>query len=1050
MEQKVATIDIESNGLLADMLDYSSFPYKLKPEAKLWVVSITYLNPFVTKSFVKEEITKEALAEALEGIDILVAHNGIKFDFITLMLFGLIDYKVGYLGELDELNGKSIRLIDSLILSRLSMPDRLGGHSLDAWGKRVGVEKTDYRKELIELGVLDKNSPKGFEFTFFHEKMVHYCITPDMRLLDENLIWREAETFKIGDTVLGFDEESEDNRKGRRYKSAVIEKITEDYAEVFQVKLSSGKVLKVTEEHRFLTSTDNHGYSSYKWVETRNLQDTRYGKNASKLPCLLPVFEKEDSFEAGWLSGIFDGEGHITNGKGRPPRVSVSQRPTQVLENIENGLTRRGFNLTKRNVSKGSDCVTISVTGGFSEHYRLLSTIRPQRLINKLDFNTLGRLELRGCSFNDTVESITPIGIQKILKIQTTSSTFLCEGYPMHNCNQDTITNAYVYADILKEYKGYTTASNAIRVEHKLADLAVRRESLGFWFDKELALKNLEELTQIMNDIQDRVNPILPKKPFTQTELDYYTPTSKKLKKDGTLTTHFENFCNKLNIEVNVEQNYFIYKGSIYPLDHEMPLEKEREATVDDLDTVKGFLLDLGWNPSEWGERDLTRDSKKQALPLDKKIKALERYCKDTLESGKYKKQRLEILGVTESNMFSKLRARLTDRSLKVPTAPKIRVGVTKDMCPNLVELGETVSFAKDVADYYTYRHRKSAIAGGDIEDMDFDEETPNTGYLAQYREVDGRIPTPAIEIGANTFRYKHIGVANVPRTSSLFGDKMRALFGAGKEFIQFGFDYSSLEARVQGNFVFNYEGGKELADSLLAEKPFDIHSLMAEKLGISRTDSKSVNYMFMYGGSANKVEKMLGYSKDKAIEFHKDWWETMLPLKQLKEDKEKEWIESGKKFVKTLDGRRVNIRSQHSIINALFQSSGVIFAKYVTVILSHKLEKLGYCIDVFKSKPDIAELISYHDEAQLGVNKDLLKYKVFNTEEEAEEFVVNWKGEQLGAIQKGSNNKYYVTLPSVISTTLSETISEVEAMFDMNVTMGFEYVTGRNWRDCH
>ena len=121
-----------------------------------------------------------------------------------------------------------------------------------------------------------------------------------------------------------------------------------------------------------------------------------------------------------------------------------------------------------------------------------------------------------------------------------------------------------------------------------------------------------------------------------------------------------------------------------------------------------------------------------------------------------------------------------------------------------------------------------------------------------------------------------------------------------------------------------------------------------------------------------------------------------------------------------------------------------------MTVILSHKLEELGYCIDVFKGKPDIAELISYHDEAQLGVNKDLLQYKVFNTEEEAEEFVVNWKGEQLGAIQKGSNNKYYVTLPSVISTTLSETISEVEAMFDMNVTMGFEYVTGRNWRDCH
>src|SRR5690606_13817558 len=65
-------------------------------------------------------------------------------------------------------------------------------------------------------------------------------------------------------------------------------------------------------------------------------------------------------------------------------------------------------------------------------------------------------------------------------------------------------------------------------------------------------------------------------------------------------------------------------------------------------------------------------------------------------------------------------------------------------------------------------------------------------------------------------------------------------------------------------------------------------NTLMAAKLGIERTDAKSVNYMFMYGGSASKVEKMLGYSRDKAVQFHKDWWDNMLPLKQLKEDKEK------------------------------------------------------------------------------------------------------------------------------------------------------------------
>ena len=40
------------------------------------------------------------------------------------------------------------------------------------------------------------------------------------------------------------------------------------------------------------------------------------------------------------------------------------------------------------------------------------------------------------------------------------------------------------------------------------------------------------------------------------------------------------------------------------------------------------------------------------------------------------------------------------------------------------------------------------SIAGGDIDDMDFDEEAPNTGFLSMYREIDGRVATPAIEIG--------------------------------------------------------------------------------------------------------------------------------------------------------------------------------------------------------------------------------------------------------------------------------------------------------------
>src|SRR5690606_7225944 len=155
---------------------------------------------------------------------------------------------------------------------------------------------------------------------------------------------------------------------------------------------------------------------------------------------------------------------------------------------------------------------------------------------------------------------------------------------------------------------------------------------------------------------------------------------------------------------------------------------------------------------------------------------------------------------------------------VRVYTAPKIRVGVEKELCPNLIKLGDKVSFAKDFADWLTYRHRNNSIAGGDLDDIDLEDDKPASGFLQQYREVDGRLTTPSIEIGAVTTRYTHIGVANIARPTSIYGKEMRSLFRAGKGAVFFGFDYSSLEARVMAHYVQRYEGGPELGEMFIAE----------------------------------------------------------------------------------------------------------------------------------------------------------------------------------------------------------------------------------------
>lgn len=86
-----------------------------------------------------------------DTVDIFVMHNGVSFDAPVL----------------NRLTGSNIplrKVRDTLILSQLLDPSLEGGHSLGAWGERLGFGKTDYN-----------------DFTHFNEEMLKYCIN-DVKL----------------------------------------------------------------------------------------------------------------------------------------------------------------------------------------------------------------------------------------------------------------------------------------------------------------------------------------------------------------------------------------------------------------------------------------------------------------------------------------------------------------------------------------------------------------------------------------------------------------------------------------------------------------------------------------------------------------------------------------------------------------------------------------------------------------------------------------------------------------------------------------------------
>jgi hypothetical protein len=473
-------------------------------------------------------------------------------------------------------------------------------------------------------------------------------------------------------------------------------------------------------------------------------------------------------------------------------------------------------------------------------------------------------------------------------------------------------------------------------------------------------------------------------------------------------------------------------------------------------------LVELGWKPTQYKERDLTCDSKKNKLTREKYVAAVERYVEQTLDSP-FCKDRCAELECSPKRLLEKLLKHDIKRPIKVYTNPTITVGMEKEIDPALLELADKFPHARLVSEYLTYAHRRNSILGGgfDPDDIDDDDEFAGKGFMAAERiAYDGRIPTPADTCGAGTSRFKHRLVANIPRVTSLYGDRMRGMFGVDVEdgFVQIGYDFNSLEAMIEAHYVYNYEGGKEYGVSLIAPKPHDCHTVLASSISVllgrpfPRATAKNVKYGCSYNAQVARVAKTVGCTLEEAQVIFDAFWEQAAPLKQLKERMQQYWEGKGqKKFLLGIDGRKLPIRSKGNVINTAFQSAGVISAKRAMVIHEKMLKAEGMYVDFFrddwKNKDFCQQLIAYHDEAQLEVRKSMVTWKKFADEAECNAFkpedgrewsepVHNERGWFRGYCRAGE----LATLA----------VKQAGEYYKLNTELSAGYILGRTWAECH
>ena len=260
---------------------------------------------------------------------------------------------------------------------------------------------------------------------------------------------------------------------------------------------------------------------------------------------------------------------------------------------------------------------------------------------------------------------------------------------------------------------------------------------------------------------------------------------------------------------------------------------------------------------------------------------------------------------------------------------------------------------------------------------------TKKLGLISQGKNAWLKLCTSASRLhhhcstGAATFRCSHRNpnLAQVPSDP-----RFRELFIPTSGYVLVGSDLSGVELRMLAHYLSKYDEGR-YADILLNG---DIHQVNADKIGVSRSQVKTISYAFLYGAGDEKIghsyDKQLSPSsaKRKGKEIKQAYIEAIEGLDKLLAD-DKSAAERG--FIRAIDQRKILVDSSHKALNFLLQGSSACLAKRWLTIAHDNINQLGI---------EAHQLGFIHDELQYETtpnNADTLSTSLVLSATEAGEY---------------------------------------------------------------
>lgn len=246
------------------------------------------------------------------------------------------------------------------------------------------------------------------------DHVIFQCVDPATRIWNADLTWSRADEVRVGDELFAFDEVSEG--KHRKMRTAVVTGVKVQKVPKVQITFDDGTYVICSREHQWLSYYGETTHNVFRKAKT--LKVGNYVRRVTE------VHHKIEDYEAGWLSGFYDGEGWTSGRHGDGGGVSCYRT-----------------------------CDTFDVL-------RFLQQVRPEMLVRNRTwegfalprFGNVGKAKCKA-----QIVDINDVGVGDVVSIETSTGTYVAEGLCSHNCdfsqgelritaceaNEDTMLDAY-------------------------------------------------------------------------------------------------------------------------------------------------------------------------------------------------------------------------------------------------------------------------------------------------------------------------------------------------------------------------------------------------------------------------------------------------------------------------------------------------------------------------------------------------------------------------------------------------------------------------------